>query len=136
MVLIAYSIYRGMMEENVARSAQEILYMTGVELSEIYAVEKAMNANIINFTTSEDFVERFAIQCGLTFNDVKHLRNKCKLANEICENFAPQTIASSLIYMYDKNLSVHSISRICLVSASSIHKAVKKLNTALRFHEK
>ncbi len=133
--LSAYALYKSMTEEGIVRSPQEIQCMMGVTLSQIYEVEKVMQRNTINITTSEDYLERFVVQCGLNFNDFKVIRKKCQIAEEICENFAPQTIAAALVFLYHKSLTVRKVSEICLVSASSIHKIVTKLTNDLRFHQ-
>lgn len=131
--LYAYCIYRGLTEHNIPISPQEILCMTGLELSTILNIEKLLTTSTIcEFPTSDTFIERFANQCGLSFKDVQCITYNCKYANEICENFAAQTIAAALIVIYcklhKKRLNAKFISSKCLVSSSSVYRVVKKLN--------
>lgn len=135
--LVAFAIYRGMLEEGVPRSAQEIYSMTNVPLSQIFEIEGIceIGMDFSSITSSESYIERFATFCDLNFQDIKIIKAKCSLADDICENSAPQNIAAALIFLYDKQLTVQRISKICCVSSSSIYKIVKKLNADLRFSQ-
>lgn len=132
-VLVAYCIYQALMNHEVARSPQEILCMTGVELSRIFEVEKLLtNTDISDHPTSVTYVERFGQQCGLSFSEIQRVAKNCTLADETCENYAPQTIAATLISCYcklrKKSVTVKTISKICLVSASSMYRISRTLS--------
>jgi len=137
-VLVAFSVYQGLMDHDVARSPQEILCMTGVELSRIFEVEKLLtNTSISAHPTSATYVERFGQQCGLSFPEIQHVMKFCEVADNICENYAPQTIAASLISCYcklfKKCVSIQMISKICLVSSSSIYRITRLLTKQMIF---
>jgi transcription initiation factor TFIIIB Brf1 subunit/transcription initiation factor TFIIB len=137
-VLIAFSVYQGLIEHNVARSPQEILCMTGVELSRIFEVETLLaKTDISDHPTSATYVERFGLQCGLSFSDIQYVLTNCKLADEICENYAPQTIAATLISCYcklrKKSITVQTISKTCLVSSSSMYRIARSLSKHCKF---
>lgn len=133
-ILYAYCVYRGLIDHGVARSPQEIYCMTGVELTKILEVEKLItNTSLIcEYPSSDTYIERFAIQCGLNFQDIQCISFYCAYANECCENYAPQTIAAALISIFCKThkngLAVKFIASKCLVSSSSIYRIIKKLN--------
>lgn len=134
--IAAFAIYRGLMEESIPRSAQEILVMTGVDLTQIFDVEKICDMGLAPIPSSNDFVERFGAQCGLSYQSIKIIKEKCALVNDICENYAPHTIAAGLIFMYDKKLTTRYVAEVCGVSASSIYKIVKKLSKNVDFNLK
>jgi len=129
----AYCLYRSLLEHNVTRSPQEIYCMTGVELSHILTIDNLVNTTVhCEYPSSDTFIERFALQCGLIFKDLQCITFYYKPMMEICENYAPQTIAAALIANYCKLHNTHStvkfIAKQCLVSASSIYRILKHLN--------
>ena len=137
-VLIAFSIYQSLLEHDVARSPKEILCMTGVELSRIFEVEKLLvDIDISDHPTSATYVERFGQQCGLSFPEIQCVTKYCELADEACENYAPQTIAATLISCFcklrKKSVTVQTISKTCLVSASSMYRISRTLSNRCKF---
>lgn len=130
-VIVAFCVYHALMEHDVPRSPQEILCMTGIELPRIFDVEKEITNYCRSDTTSVTYVERFGFHCGLSFNDIQCIKNYCLLADSICENYAPQTIAAALISYYcklhKKNITVQKVAKTCLVSASSMYRITQKL---------
>lgn len=162
-VLIAYAVYQGLLENDVVRSPTEILNMTGVELSRIYDVEKALTsitntvmpsiivksidtrqplrstskATFYEYPTPQLYIERFSTQCGLSFQDIQNITSYCKHIVELCENCASQTVAASLILYYCKTrklkTTIRDISTVCMVSVSSIYRIQKKIKVALKY---
>jgi transcription initiation factor TFIIIB Brf1 subunit/transcription initiation factor TFIIB len=130
--LIAYAIYNGLLEHTIARSPQEILFMTGVDLTQIMAIEKVLSTPVI-CPSSSTYLERYAVQCGLGFKDVQQMYHYYEYVNELCENYASQTIAAAIIAHYcklnKKALTVKKIANVCMVSSSSLYRIIKKINS-------
>jgi len=123
--LIAFSIYRGLLEEDSYRTAQEIFCMTGVSLSQIFDVERFYSEHFNVIPASEDFVERFCVLCELEYQQIWYFKSQCETANVLCENFAPQTVAASVLFTHkgkNARLTAKFISDRCSVSMSSIYK--------------
>jgi len=134
-VLVAYSIYYGLLEHSISRSPQEIFCMTGVPLSQIFEVEKTLTPQVLVIPLSPvTYIERFAVQCGLNFKDTQNIIRSYKnvsCTSEHFDNYGPPTIAAAFIVLYCKEkkitFTIKNIAKICLVSASSIYRVVKKM---------
>jgi hypothetical protein len=117
--------------------------MTGVELPRIFELEKQVTPftifeqpSNIQYTfvhLSNTYIERFAAQCNLTFQEIQLILRECDVANDVCENYAPQTIAAALIAQYcksfKKEVTVQDVAKLCLVSSSSMYRVIKKLSS-------
>ena len=128
--LAVYALYETLHRFDSPRTPQEICYLSGMDISTLWKIEKEMNHPHIIASDPTMFVERYCSYLDLSFWDKKIIteiaRNMYGMGNK------PNCLVAVATYLYCKqnnlSTSLKSICEVCGVSTSNVHKIVRNMN--------
>lgn len=130
----AYAIYEALNRYEVPRMAEEIEYYSGVKIADIFRVEANLTLEI-SLNNPRHYVQRYCrlltldysfearaketVECMLTFLQLGNLRCNCLVA-----------VAIYLLQReLKKKITLRKICEVCQISATSVHRVIRKLKS-------
>lgn len=123
------AIYTALAEQKNPRSIEEICYFSGVSINAVWNVQKLFKIDIPDCTAN--YVDRVCAQIGMAYSDTLVIKKIVHNMSGSC-GVKTTTLLASAIYMYNKTIKLNQICRVCLVTPSSVHKFISRIEPKYR----
>lgn len=125
----AYAIYTALAKLNTPRSVAEISFFSGVSVDAVWNVQKKLE--ICPPDDTANYVERVCSELELSYPDTLKIKKIVQKMSGSC-GVRTGTLLASVVYMYSKSLKLNQICRVCLVTPSSVHKFISRIEPKYR----
>jgi len=131
--IAAYAIYEALNRQEVPRTAQEIEHFTGVKLKKLFKIEASLSLPDTLNENPSDYVTRYCALLALDYSAQTVIQTMVKELQDTLGNLKCNCLVAVIIHLYcryhDKKISLKSICNICCISATSVHRVVRKLKS-------